>query len=298
MSPPNGEGKDISIQMDPYQNLTNKIAAAFKGIPGVEAIALGGSLVKKARDRLSDIDLYIFTHDPIPLERRQRIADKLGAGRADLGLDFWDPGDQWFDLETEIEVDLMYWDPAWIEDQVDRVLVCHRASLGYSTCHWYTIANARLLFDRTGWFENLQRKCRAPYPGALKQAVITRNYPVLRAVIPAYYNQIKKAVERGDLVSINHRLAALFASYFDLLFAFNELPHPGEKGMLTYAAAHCAIVPEALKEQVEAILAQGAKGERELLDKLQGLLDNLDACLIEQGIDPSRLTGGRSIETG
>ena len=59
----------------------------------------------------------------------------------------------------------------------------------------------------------------------LRQNIIALNYPVLRGVIPAYANQLEKAVKRHDLVSVNHRLAALFASYFDIIFAVSRQLH-------------------------------------------------------------------------
>jgi hypothetical protein len=47
-----------------------------------------------------------------------------------------------------IEVDVIYWDTAWIEEQLERVIVRHQASMGYSTCFWNTITKAVPLFDR------------------------------------------------------------------------------------------------------------------------------------------------------
>jgi len=160
--------------------------------------------------------------------------------------------------------------------------------MGYSTCYWNTVINSQILFDRRGWFADLQSKVNQPYPEQLKNAILAKNHPVLRGVIPSYYGQIKKAIERRDLIGINHRLAALFASYFDVLFALNEVMNPGEKKLLKIAAEVCPNVPENLQKQMEDILISGATGDEDLLPQLDELLDGLDGLLVSGGYDPAR----------
>ena len=48
----------------------------------------------------------------------------------------------------------------------------------------------------------------------------------------SYYEQIEKAIKRDDKNSINHRISAFMASYFDIIFAKNKMLHPGEKNWL------------------------------------------------------------------
>ena len=205
-----------------------------------------------------------------------------------MNLSFWDLGDQWFDLETGIEVDVMYWDQRWIEKQIGRVLISHQASMGYTTCFWHTVLNSEILFDRHGWFGKLQESCKQSYPDKLKRAIIAKNHPVLRAIISSYYAQIKKAVERQDLVSINHRLAAFMASYFDVLFALNEVLNPGEKKILKYVLARCSKVPKGLKQKLLRLFQSAAIGDKKLLHQLNELLDGLDDLLAADGFDPAK----------
>ncbi len=269
-------------------SLAKNVAMQFMKIPTVEAIALAGSQSSDVSDQYSDIDLYIYSKEGVPVEIRQEIVKNLGGSQADMNLTFWDTGDEWFDLTTGIEVDVMYWTPIWIEEQLERVLVKHQASLGYTTCYWRTVKNSRILFDRDGWFANLQEKCRQPYPQQLKRAIIAKNHPVLRDVIPSYYHQIKKALERKDLVSINHRLAALLASYFDVLFALNEVLNPGEKKILRFVKTECGLIPENLEQQIVDILRFAAEGNRILLQLLGALFDGLDDLLQAEGFDPDQ----------
>jgi hypothetical protein len=268
--------------------LAEKVAQEFTVLPTVQAITLGGSQSSGILDHNSDIDLYIYAKEIVPLQIRRAIVEKLGASRADMNLTFWDTGDKLFDLKTGIEVDLMFWSPIWIEEQLDRVLVQRQASMGYTTCFWRTIKNSRILYDPQGWFAQLQYKSMQAYPPQLKRAIIAKNHPVLRNVIPAYYNQIKKALGRKDLVSVNHRLAAFFASYYDILFAINEVLHPGEKKILQFIKNECTLIPENLEEQITDILQSAGIGDEKLLSELDTLIDSLDQLLIAEGFDPNQ----------
>jgi hypothetical protein len=266
--------------------LARWIAELFSTCPNVEAIALGGSQTRGTVDPSSDIDLYVYTTAEIPLRDRLAIMDQSGATRADLNMRFWDLGDEWYDAETGIEVDIIYWDTSWIEEQLNRVLVHHQASTGYTTCFWSTIRNSLVLYDRTGWFHALQEKSEQPFPEELRRAIIAKNHPILRRVIPAYLHQIEKAIERGDLVSINHRVAALLASYFDVLFALSRVPNPGEKRLLERAAQCCAKIPEDMSSQVDDVLRAACAADATLITKVNTLVDGLDRLLQEQGFDP------------
>jgi hypothetical protein len=74
------------------------------------------------------------------------------------------------------------------------------------------------LFDRTGWFEHLLSIAKQPCPNPLRTAIIAKNYPIISKNISSYFHQIELAVERQDWISINHRITALLASYFDIIF--------------------------------------------------------------------------------
>lgn len=268
------------------QLLARRVVDRFSALPHVEAIALGGSQASGAADPSSDIDLYVYTTAEIPLSDRVAIIAELGATRADLNLRFWDLGDEWHDAETGTEVDIIYWDMCWIEGQLDRVLVHHQASTGYTTCFWNTIRNSLTLYDRSGWFHALREKSEQPFPEELRRAIIAKNHPILRRVIPAYLFQIEKAIERADLVSVNHRVAALLASYFDVLFALNRVPNPGEKRLLERAAQICAKIPQGMRDQVEGVLRTACEVDQGLITRVNALVDGLDRLLVEEGFDP------------
>lgn len=267
------------------QALINRLVAQFADQPQVEAIALGGSRSSGRNDPNSDIDLYVYTRGTIPLGAREAIATANGRPRrANMDMDFWGAGDEWFDAETGIHVDAIYFDADWMEGQLRRVLDEHQASLGYSTCFWRTVRQSQPLFDRNGWFAALQSYSQSEYPAELRRNIITKNHAVLRNAIPAYLHQIEKAASRGDHVSLNHRVAGLLASYFDLLFALNRVPHPGEKRLIAFAIAECALLPENMAADVEAVLSS-ASAPAVVVGRVTTLLDRLDALLGQHGID-------------
>jgi hypothetical protein len=270
----------------PPASLAASVAAAFANLPAVAAVALAGSGATGAADEQSDVDLYVYAGAPVAMADRVAIATGF-ATRAEVGNDFWEPGDEWIDTQTGRHVDIMYRTPDWIEEQLKRVLVRHEASVGYSTCFWHNVLHSTPLFDRSGWYRGLQATAARPYPQPLRQAIIARNHPILRQTLSSYRAQIERAVRRGDSVSIQHRVTALLASYFDVLFAANELPHPGEKRLLQFAATRCAKIPVDMESHLNALLETAARpASPAIVTHVNALLNNLDDLLANEGLIP------------
>ena len=262
--------------------LARVVAASYGKLPEVQAVSLGGSLASGVADPGSDIDLYVYTREAISLTDRARIAN-AGARYVEVDNRFWEPGDEWIDAETGIHVDVMFRAVAWIEEQLTRVIQKHEASIGYSTCLWHNVVSSAVLHDRGRWYEALQKRARQPYPEALRRAIVAKNHPILRETASSYRYQLARAVARGDWVSTNHRVAAILASYFDLLFAINRELHPGEKRLADLAAATCTKIPAGMREQVEGLVAAVAAGEL-VLERADALIEGLDALLVAEGL--------------
>jgi hypothetical protein len=133
------------------------VAAAFVDLPAVIAVALAGSETAGAADEQSDLDLYVYAGAPVAMADRVAIAARF-ATRREIGNHVWEPGDEWIDTQTGRHVDVMYRTPLWIEEQLERVLVRHEASLGYSTCFWHNVLHSTALFDRSGWYRETSRR--------------------------------------------------------------------------------------------------------------------------------------------
>jgi predicted nucleotidyltransferase len=258
--------------------VAERIVKEFASLPQVEAVAMAGSQTAEFADADSDVDLYVYVTEDIPLHERARIA--AGSSHAEIGNATWEPGDEWIDAATGTWVDVMFRHVRWTEEQLDRVLVRHQASAGYSTCIWYNVLHSRALFDRSGWFAALQKRAAVSYPPELRKAIITKNYPLLRRNQSSYLHQIELAVKRHDPVSVNHRLSALLASYFDVLFAVNEQPHPGEKRVLEHAKASCSKAPDAMEEQVRKVLQISDGG---VVERINAMVDGLEELLHGKG---------------
>jgi predicted nucleotidyltransferase len=270
--------KAVSSQQ--ISSLADSIAAEFSKLPQVVAVALSGSQTSDISDDLSDLDFYVYVSAEIPVEIRCDIAKKF-SDRLEINNQFWEPGDEWIDKNYGIGIDIMYRSPAWIEEQLNSVLVKHQASVGYSTCFWWNVLKSKPLYDTDNWFRQLRVTATQPYPEALRQAIIAKNYPILRNNISAYTHQIESATRRNDLVSINHRIAALIASYFDIIFAVNYLPHPGEKRLVQFANKFCDKLPKNMEQDITSLIISLAAIENKqyILEKTNALIDSLDELL-------------------
>ena len=273
-------GKSISRGITAHETAL-RLAGAYSAMPAVEAVVLSGSRTSGLGDLTSDIDLYVYSREPVSLKERAEIAS--GARRAEIGNAFWEPGDEWVDGSTGISVDVMFRDCRWIEEQLDRVLKHHQASVGYSTCFWYNVLHSEVLFDRSGWFGALQERARQPYPEELRAAIIAKNLPILRRNMSSYVHQMELAIQRGDLISLNHRTSALLASYFDVLFAVNRQPHPGEKRLVKFAEQLCEKRPVDFAERIEELLTSLPRMDATVIEAAKRVVEGLEGVVSTKG---------------
>jgi hypothetical protein len=265
-----------------------EIAAAFGALPQVEAVASAGSRTLGMGDHASDLDLYIYLCGEIPLARRTEIATARAVWAEVDNNHAGEAGDEWVEAGSGLGVDIVFRRTDWMQEQLERVLRRHQASLGYSTCLWHNIRTSHALHDPGGWLAALQRFADQPYPEPLRKAIVDKNHPILRRNLSSYTHQIERAASRGDRVSINHRVTAFLASYFDILFALNRQPHPGEKRLLTFARERCDKKPEGMESGIGALLDQVGADGKQAAEICRFLVDSLDRLLKEEGLLPER----------
>lgn len=255
----------------------------------VTAIAMGGSVSAGNDDERSDVDLYVYCPQPPPLAVRVELA-RAHDPAPELDNQAFGTGDEWTDAATGLAVDLMYWTPSWIEQQLARVLDAHLPTVGYTTCFWRTVLHSQPLADPTGWFAALQATARRPYPEPLRRAIIAHNRPLLRDNHSSFLHQIERGIARHDPVSVQHRVTILLASYFDIVFALNRIPHPGEKRLLTFVRRECRLIPTDLETLVGDLIAAIPPpwSDGRLVVCAHVLIDRLEDLLSAEGGVPAR----------
>ena len=225
--------------------MTVNVDALFEELsrlPQVEAIALGGSRATGRNDEKSDYDVYVYLTAPLEEAYRRVILSKY-CSYMEIGNTFWELEDD-VTLLDGIDMDIIYRNLEDFARGIASVVDDCTAWNGYTTCMWHNLITSRILFDRTGRLQKLQARYQIPYPQKLKENIISRNLNLLSGMLPSFDTQIQKAENRGDLVSVNHRVTEFLASYFDILFALNEMTHPGEKRMQDICTKECTILPQ------------------------------------------------------
>lgn len=255
----------------------------FSTLNEVEGILLAGSHATETNDKESDYDIYIYASKEIPLKERKIITDKY-CSYMELNNTFWETEDDGFMKEDNTPVEIIYRELSWIDGMLQRTLLKCEADIGYTTCFWSNFINSIIFYDKKGILNKLQNKYNVIYPDKLKKNIVKNNYPLLKLQIPSYYNQIKKALKRCDLISINHRTAALFASYFDIIFAVNEMPHPGEKKLIKIINDKNLKVPQDMEININNILKYSISGDSAILSEIDSLVYNLDILLNSEGL--------------
>lgn len=250
-----------------------KLWNAFSQMEEVEAIVLGGSRAGEVYDEKSDYDLYIYC-TTVPAEAKRREVLQRCCQYMEMGNHFWELEDD-CTLSDGIDIDILYRNIEYFSNDVVSVVEQHYAHNGYTTCMWHNLLHSKILYDKDGKFEAMQKRFQVAYPLQLQQNIIQQNMKLLTKHLPSYDKQIQKAIKRGDLPSINHRTAAFLESYFDIIFAMNQLTHPGEKRMLEYAKTHAHILPDKFEEHIKKLFTVLFTDSEQVPQILQDMIEEL-----------------------
>ena len=141
----------------------------------------------------------------------------------------------------------------------------------------YTLKNFSIVYDKNNWLQNLQKIIDTSYPRTLRENIIKRNLMLMKdKPFASYYEQIEKAISRNDINSINHRISAFVASYFDIIFALNEQLHPGEKRLIQFVENNCKILPKNFEENLVKLFKQP---NTETLQTLEDIVEEIKVLI-------------------
>ena len=160
---------------------------------------------------------------------------------------------------------------------IENVAIKCQARNSYTTCMWHNLRTCRILYDKNGNLTKYKEKYSFDYPEQLKKNIINHQLKLIDSSLPSYPNQIKKAIARGDSVSINHRISEFLASYFDMIFAINSLTHPGEKRLIQLCKKQCKILPENFEENLELLFSHmfSKKNHLQCIEDIENIVRNV-----------------------
>lgn len=170
-------------------------------------------------------------------------------------------------------MDIIYRPMDKFDKFISQIVFEHKANHGYTTCFWHNIVTSQIVYDPSGKYAELKKKFTVPYPEELRQNIIDLNMKMLSGILPSFDKQIKKALDRNDFVSVNHRTAAFVASYFDVIFAVNRLTHPGEKRLVQICKERCEILPKDFEENLDKLLKE--KPTEKIMDTVADMTEKL-----------------------
>ena len=118
---------------------------------------------------------------------------------------------------------------------------------------WNNLITCKIVYDRNEKLSDAKSRFNMKYPLELKKNVIDRNMRLLHNSMPSYDHQILKAIKRKDKVNLGNRVTAFMDSYFDVIFALNEVTHPGEKRLVQKCKEQCEILPNNFERNIEKL---------------------------------------------
>jgi len=258
--------------------LFEKIVADLSNLPMVRLILLGGSHATGTMDAKSDIDLYVYTDEPVPLSIRKEILSKYFT-YLELANMFWEEEDDGI-LTDGIEMEIIYRQTSFIDEVYDATYVHPHASFGYSTCMIHNLQTSLILYDDATSIEALRGKFQG-YLAELREAILKKNGLLISNRMPSLSFQLIKAIRRKDLISIQHRTTEFLAMYFDVLFAANRRFHPGEKRLLE-AMDTFESMPKNAKQDIERLLKVNTMSVDEGISLVEEISERMNAFISQE----------------
>jgi hypothetical protein len=241
----------------PPDPLLQRIVPALAEVPGVAAIALGGSRARGTATETSDYDIGLYYSAVRPLDTDRllqavrRFADAPETAQVTPigGWGPWIVGGGWLSVEGR-KVDLLYRSI----DDVDGVFTKCRAGEiemhyqpghphGFCSAIWMgEVALCQPLHDPEGRLARL-KAATAPYPRALRDALIRKfDWEILFAI-----ENGELAAARAEQTHVAGCVYHALACTAQVLFALNERYLINEKGALHEAATLPLTIPDIAK---------------------------------------------------
>jgi predicted nucleotidyltransferase len=247
------------------RGLVRSVTGRLASIPGIAAIAVGGSWARGHADRFSDIDfgLYYDPASPPAIARLRALARELD-DRSDApvvtergGWGPWIDGGAWLEIGGR-RVDWIYRDLSCvaraIADARKGMVSAHYQPGHPHAFHTHIYAgevhDARIVHDPTGRLEALRRRT-CPYPAALTRAVRGAFLWEARFALET----ARASARRGDVFHVSGSLFRSAACLVQVLFAVNQRYLVNEKGALR-AAETLPLAPPGFSRRVRRLLAR------------------------------------------
>lgn len=260
--------------------MVGRIVEELKKLRETEAIVLGGSRGKGTGDSDSDYDLYVYLKEELSTEKRRSILKKY-CSYMEIKNNFWEEEDD-CTMSSGIDIELIYRRIEDIEGNLGYVVDGKNPSMGYTTCFWDNLINSEILYDEDRRLTELVSRYRREYPEELRKNIIEKNHKLLKDYMPSFYYQIEKAVKRGDLITINHRLSEFLAVYFDIIYAVNGRVHKGEKRMLQQTEGF-EILPKDYEKLIEKLFKYVYHEDDIFMETLDEVCQNIYELLRNKG---------------
>jgi hypothetical protein len=264
------------------ETLLGRLVGALSAVPGVRALALGGSRARGTATAHSDYDfgLYYDAERPIDVVALGKVAtalDDRGADASVTAIGGWGPwidGGAWLVIDG-IHVDLLYRELGRVALAIDDAhagRVTPRYQPGHPhaflpTIYMGEVALARVLHDPDDALGALQRRCH-PYPPALG-AALRQCFEWEAGFALA---NARKSLDRGDVAYLSGCAFRAVACLCQTLFALNEVYLLNEKGAVSAVDA-MKRRPTDFAQRVARLFADLGSGAHGLgLDRLEALV--------------------------